>query len=78
MRIFTWKHLCWSLFLIKLEASGLQIYQTETPTQVFPCDYCKVFKKTYFEEHLRTAASVCSKDLLKHYNYLKNMLPDRF
>ena len=24
---------------------------------VFPCEYCKIFKKTYFEEHLGTAAS---------------------
>ena len=29
-----------------------------TPTQVFPCEYCEIFKKTYFEEHLPTAASV--------------------
>ena len=26
--------------------------------QVFPCDYCKTFKNSYFEEHLRTTASV--------------------
>ena len=24
---------------------------------LFPCEYCKIFKNTYFEEHLRTAAS---------------------
>ena len=41
--IFTGKHQCWSLFLIKL---------------VFFCEYCKTFKNTYFEEHLRTTASV--------------------
>ena len=29
----------------------------ETPTQVFSCEYCKIFNSTYFEEHLRTAAS---------------------
>ena len=39
--IFTENHLCWSLFLIKL----------------FPCEYCEIFKNTYFEEHLRTAVS---------------------
>ena len=34
----------------------------ETPAQVFSYEYCKMFKNTYFEEHLRTAASgnVCS------------------
>ena len=39
--------------------------EKETPTQVFSCDYCEFFKNTYFEEHLRRAASVYSKDLLK-------------
>ena len=28
------------------------------PTQVFSCEYCKIFKNTYFEEHLWMAASV--------------------
>ena len=35
--IFTGKHLCWSLFLIKL-----------TPTQLFSCEYWKIFKNTFF------------------------------
>ena len=26
----------------------------------FACEYCKIFEKTYFEEHLQTAASVLS------------------
>ena len=30
----------------------------ETPTHVFPCEYCKIFKSTYFEEHLQTATTV--------------------
>ena len=30
----------------------------ETPAHVFSCEYCKIFKNTYFEEHLRTTASV--------------------
>ena len=29
----------------------------ETPTQMFSCEYCKIFKDTYFKEHLRTTAS---------------------
>ena len=28
----------------------------KTPTQVFSCEYCKIFKNIYFEEHLPTAA----------------------
>ena len=26
-------------------------------TQVFSCEYCQIFKNTYFEEHLRKTAS---------------------
>ena len=29
----------------------LYLYQKETPTQVFPCEYCKIFKSTYFVEY---------------------------
>ena len=35
--------------------SLLQLYSKETPTRVFYC--CDIFESTYFEEHLRTAAS---------------------
>ena len=41
--------------------SGLQRYSKETPTQVFSCEYGEIFKSTYFEEHLRTAAISCTK-----------------
>ena len=36
--------LCWSFFLVKL----------------FTCEYCKILKSTYFDEHLRTAVSLIS------------------
>ena len=58
--IFLGKHLCWILFLRKLRASGLQLYEREAPTQVFSCDYCEIFKYTSFEKHLQTTASVKS------------------
>ena len=32
----------------------LQNYLTETPTQVFSCEICEIFKDTYFEDYLRT------------------------
>ena len=45
-------------FLINLHASGLQLYQKkETPTQVFSCEFSKIFKNTFFSEHLRKTAS---------------------
>ena len=34
-----------------------QLYQKETPTQVFSCKICKTFKNTYFEEHMRTTSA---------------------
>ena len=27
---------------------------------MYSCEYCKIFKNNYFEEHLRTAACVCA------------------
>ena len=40
-----WKESCRPVTLLK-----------ETPTQIFSSEYCKLFKNTYFEEHLLTAA----------------------
>ena len=28
----------------------------QRPAQFFSCEYCEIFKKTYFEKHLWTAA----------------------
>ena len=48
---FTWKQL----------QSGLQLYQKRTLTQVFSCEFRKIFKNTCFTEHLWVAASAhCS------------------
>ena len=33
--------------------AGLQFYQKETPAQAFFCEYCGIFKNTYFEKYLR-------------------------
>ena len=53
---FTGKHLCWNLFLVKLNPfSGLLIYQNKKRLQ--HRFFCEIFKNTYFEEHLRTTAS---------------------
>ena len=42
---------------MKLQAFNLQVFKKETPTKVLSCEVCETFKNTYFEEHLRTAAS---------------------
>ena len=39
------------------ENTFVEVSFLETPTQVFSCKDCKIFKNTYFEKYLRTAAS---------------------
>ena len=34
-----------------------QLYYKDTPTQVFSCEYCDIFKKLCFKGHLWTTAS---------------------
>ena len=48
--IFIGKHLCWGLFLIKLQAKV-------TPPHMFSLAHGRIFNNTYLEEHLQTAAS---------------------
>ena len=47
--IFTGKHLCQSLFF--------KVIKKETLAQVVSCEFCKIFKNTFFTEHLWTTAS---------------------
>ena len=46
--IFTGKHLCRSLFLIKLQCWRPATLLKRDSTQVFSCEYCKIFKNTFF------------------------------
>ena len=56
---FTVKHLCWSFFLIKLQAWWCATFSREkTLAQVFSCTFSEIFKKTYFVEHSQTDAWV--------------------
>ena len=56
---FSVKHLCWSLFLIKLQASWCAtLSRRKTLTQVFSCKFNEIFKKSYFVEYVRTDAWV--------------------
>ena len=44
-------------FLIKLHAESCNFSKKDTLTQVFSCEFCKIFKNSFFIEHLFTAAS---------------------
>ena len=51
--IFAGKHLCWSLFLEKLQTWRSATLLKKTPIQMFSCEYCGIFKNTFFIEHFR-------------------------
>ena len=51
---FTEKHLYWSLFLIKLQASGpVTSSKKETPTECFPVKFAKFLGTPFLTEHFR-------------------------
>ena len=45
--------------LVFFHGRGLQLYQKETPTQVFSCEYCNLFKNTCLEELLQAPVFAC-------------------
>ena len=49
--------MCWSLFLIKMQAFNPAALLKRDSTQMFSRKVCKILKNTYFEEQLRTTAS---------------------
>ena len=56
---FTRKQLCWSLFLIKLQAfSPAILLKRDSNAQLFFCEICKISKNTNFKEDIRMDASV--------------------
>ena len=40
------------------ENTGVEVFFEETSTQASSYEYCIVYKNTFFEEHLQTAASI--------------------
>ena len=46
------------MFLKISQNSQLQLYQKETPTQVFPCEFYEIFKNSCFTEHLATTSGI--------------------
>ena len=62
-----WKNLFLKILQYSQE-NTCNFIKKQTPGQVISCEYWKIFKSTYFEEHLRTAASV--HDNIKIYYWL--------
>ena len=44
-------------FLIKLQVSACNVTKNETLAKVFSCEFCKLYKNTFFTKHVRTTAS---------------------
>ena len=55
------------LFVIKLQAEACNFIKKETVAQVFSCEFYKIFKNTFFTEHLWTAGFASSERLLLNH-----------
>ena len=69
---FTGKHVCWSLSFNNVVACNFIL--KESPTQVFSCEFCKIFKYTFFNEHIRWLLLSCTflfKELPHTFYYKK-------
>ena len=64
---FTEQHLCWSLFLIKLQPSGLELFlKKKLQHRCFPLNFVKFIRTPFFTEHLQTTASeICRVSFLR-------------
>ena len=51
--IFTGKHLCSGLFLIKLQAFRPATFLKRDSNTGVSCGYCEIFKNSFFRENLR-------------------------
>ena len=51
--IFTRKHQCWSVFLIKLQAFRPAAFLKRSSNTGVSCGYCELFKNSSFKENLR-------------------------
>ena len=55
---FTGKHMCHSLFFNTVAGGACNFIKKETLAQVFLCEFCEIFKNTFFTEHLMETASL--------------------
>ena len=45
-------------FLVKLQVDACNLIKKETLAQVFSCEFCEIFKNTYFTEHFWKTVSI--------------------
>ena len=74
----TGKQLCWIRFLTKLHTEACKFIKMRFQHKSFPVGFVEFLQKTYFSEHLRTAASkTCSSSALMIY-IQKQLFADKF
>ena len=56
-------------FLITLQGTACNFIKKETLAQVFRCEFCEIFFRTFFAEHFQVTAWVFSLVLLKMSQY---------
>ena len=56
------------LFLLKLP-EACNFIKKETLAQLLFCEFCKIFKNTFFTEHLRVIASDIRMQVVVIYNF---------
>ena len=54
---FTREHLCQSLFFNKADLSPASLFKKKTLAQLFFCEFCEIFKNTFFAKRLWGTAS---------------------
>ena len=59
---FTGKHLYQSL-----QPKACNFIKKETLAQMFSCEFCEIFKNTFFAKYLRTSASISLWSIKKHF-----------
>ena len=64
---FTGKHLC--QILIELLTLDSNFIEKETLTQMSSCEFCEIFKKTFFIEHFSATATVCCFNTFKYITF---------
>ena len=58
-KFLKWKNTCAEVFFFlkkTLHNGLLQLYLKKIPSQVISCQFCKIFKNTFFTENLQTSA----------------------
>ena len=68
--VFTGKHLCWSLFLIKVQAKPATLFKRDFNTSAFLWMWQNFYKHLFFIEHVRWYLSISS--------YLSKIMWDGF